>query len=54
MMLAHVRHSLATRFRRIRLYHQTVSELSALHDRDLADLGIARGDIREVARRTMI
>ncbi len=54
MILAHVRHSIAARFHRIRLYHQTVAELSALHDRDLADLGIARGDIRDVARRGMI
>lgn len=32
------------------IYRQTYEELSALTDRDLADLGIARMSIREVAR----
>lgn len=31
-------------------YHQTVRELSLLTDRELADIGIARYQIREVAR----
>ncbi len=31
------------------LYRQTVRELSALSNRDLADLGIARSDISRVA-----
>ncbi|MFC3085644.1 DUF1127 domain-containing protein [Tabrizicola soli] len=33
-----------------RLYAQTVAELNALSDRDLADLGISRLGIVEVAR----
>ena len=32
-------------------YRNTVRELSQLTDRDLADLGIARGDIRFVAKK---
>jgi uncharacterized protein YjiS (DUF1127 family) len=32
------------------LYNRTVSELDALTDRDLADLGIPRADIRRIAR----
>jgi uncharacterized protein YjiS (DUF1127 family) len=31
-------------------YNRTVSELNALSNRDLADLGIARSDIQRVAR----
>lgn len=31
-------------------YRQTVKELNALSDRELADLGIGRGSIRFVAR----
>ncbi len=31
-------------------YNRTVSELSALSTRELADLGIARGDIARIAR----
>lgn len=40
---------LKIRFKRHRLYRQTLNELSALSDRDLADLGLARGAIRNVA-----
>ena len=32
-----------------RVYRQTVNELSALSNRDLADLGLSRSDIRGVA-----
>jgi uncharacterized protein YjiS (DUF1127 family) len=35
---------------RNRAYHQTVSELEMLSDRDLADIGIARCDIPAIAR----
>jgi len=38
-------------FRTWRTYRQTVSELSRLSNRELADLGINRGEIRAVARR---
>lgn len=34
-------------------YNQTVRELGSLDSRTLADLGITRADIREVARRTL-
>jgi uncharacterized protein YjiS (DUF1127 family) len=33
-----------------RAYHDTVDELYALSDRDLADIGISRSDIPAVAR----
>jgi len=53
--------SLAERFGRIRaaiedsfarrsLYRRTLAELQALTDRDLADLGIARADLPQLAR----
>ncbi|WP_298846890.1 DUF1127 domain-containing protein [uncultured Ruegeria sp.] len=37
------------RFVRHRMYRQTVSELSALSNRELADLGLHRSMIRRVA-----
>jgi uncharacterized protein YjiS (DUF1127 family) len=46
--------SLATDFarswKRYREYRATVYELSALGDRNLADVGIGRTDIRRIAR----
>ena len=36
--------------KRQRRYKQTVKELSALTDYELNDIGIARGDIRSLAR----
>ena len=39
-------------FRKWRNYRRTVSELNALSNRELDDLGIARGDIPQVARNT--
>ncbi len=33
-----------------RIYRQTYSELNALTDRDLSDMGIARGQIEIIAR----
>lgn len=39
-------------FREWRLYRQTVNELSRMSDRELSDLGISRGDIPFVARRS--
>lgn len=36
-----------------RSYRQTVNELSRLSNRELADLGIARGEIHSVARRAI-
>ena len=37
-------------FRKWSAYRETVRELSALGDRELDDLGIARGDIGNLAR----
>lgn len=37
------------RFARYRVYRDTVNELSALPDRDLADLGLHRSMIKRVA-----
>jgi uncharacterized protein YjiS (DUF1127 family) len=34
-----------------RAYRNTVAELSQLSDRDLSDMGVARGDIYAVARK---
>ncbi len=36
-----------------RRYRETVNELSRLSQRELTDLGIARGDISAIARRTV-
>ena len=41
---------LKTRISTWRRYNRTVSELNALTNRELADLGIMRTDIRSVAR----
>jgi uncharacterized protein YjiS (DUF1127 family) len=43
--------TLRKRLRNWSRYRNTVRELSQLTDRDLADLGIARGDIRFVAKK---
>ncbi len=48
-MMARFRKSLAER----RLYRATVSELSQLTDRELADLGIHRASIRDIARESV-
>lgn len=41
---------LKTRISNWRRYNRTVSELNALTNRELDDLGITRGDISRVAR----
>lgn len=46
---AELRATLATRLDQRRVYNQTFSELNALTDRDLYDLGIARSSIRSIA-----
>ncbi|WP_428696755.1 DUF1127 domain-containing protein [Stappia sp.] len=43
--------TLARTYRNWRTYQSTVSELSRLSARELDDLGIARGDIRFIAKR---
>lgn len=40
------------RLRRKALERATIAELSGLSDRDLADIGISRSDIRFVAKRS--
>jgi uncharacterized protein YjiS (DUF1127 family) len=43
---------LVTTYRNWRRYRETYSELMRLSNRELADLGIQRVDIPEIARRT--
>lgn len=45
--------SLKHSFNRWRLYRRTCNELNAMTERELGDLGIARGDIPAVARRAV-
>ena len=45
--------NLVKNYRNWRLYRETISELSRLSNRELADLGISRGEIRSVARRAI-
>lgn len=45
-----IRQDLSARLARYRLYRRTLDELAALSDRDLADLGLHRSQIRDVAR----
>jgi uncharacterized protein YjiS (DUF1127 family) len=47
--LADLRTSLIERFATYRMYRSTLAELEGLSDRDLTDLGLTRGDIRDVA-----
>lgn len=42
--------ALIARFQAWRTYRQTVAELSALSDRELDDIGLTRGAIRNYAR----
>ena len=42
--------TLKTRYSMWKRYSRTVSELEALSNRDLADLGISRADIYRIAR----
>lgn len=45
--------SLIQNYRNWRRYRETVNELSRLSNRELNDLGIARGEIPFVARRAI-
>ncbi|ESZ21876.1 MAG: DUF1127 domain-containing protein [Mesorhizobium sp.] len=40
-------------FRNWRMYNETVRELNRLNARELNDLGINRGDIERIARKTL-
>jgi len=41
--------ALATRYKQHRMYRETFDGLSALSNRDLADLGLSRSDIKRIA-----
>lgn len=45
--------SFSESYEKRRQYKLTVHELSALEDRELEDLGLARGDIHDVAYRSV-
>jgi uncharacterized protein YjiS (DUF1127 family) len=47
--LSTLRTRLAERFARYQAYRTTLSELSMLTDRELADMGVHRSDIRDIA-----
>jgi len=48
--VANVAMAARTRHARRRVYRTTYGELAGLRDRELADLGLTRGDIKRVAR----
>ncbi|MBA3911699.1 MAG: hypothetical protein C0524_17945 [Rhodobacter sp.] len=48
--IADLRNGVVTAIRQRRIYGQTAAELNALTDRELADLGIVRASIAEIAR----
>ncbi len=43
--------NMMTSYKNWRAYRSTVAELSGLSNRNLADMGIVRANIREVARK---
>lgn len=45
--------TLKTRAAKAAQYRTTLAELNRLSDHDVLDLGIYRGDIREIARRAV-
>ena len=42
--------AIALKMRQRKVYRQSFNELCTLTDRDLADLGLSRGDFRRLAR----
>jgi uncharacterized protein YjiS (DUF1127 family) len=48
--LSGLKASLAQRWTQFRTYHRTLNELSALSDHELADIGVHRANIADVAR----
>ncbi|MEQ6203567.1 DUF1127 domain-containing protein [Sulfitobacter sp. HNIBRBA2951] len=42
--------AIALKLRQRKVYNQSLNELYTLTDRDLADLGMCRGDFRRIAR----
>jgi uncharacterized protein YjiS (DUF1127 family) len=45
--------NMMTSYKNWRNYRSTVAELSGLSNRDLADIGIARANIRDAARKAV-
>ncbi len=45
--------TLSEKFTAWRKYREAVKELSQLNDRELSDIGIRRGDIEEIVRRSV-
>ncbi len=45
--------SMMSTFRNWRAYRNTVAELNTMSQRELDDMGIARANIREIARRAV-
>ncbi len=45
--------NLIENYKNWRMYRKTINELSVLSNRELADLGINRGEIKAVARRSI-
>lgn len=45
--------SMMSSYRNWRTYRNTVAELNGLSNRALADMGIARGNIKDVARKAV-
>lgn len=50
--IAALRETLATRYANFRMYRATMNELYDLSDRELADLGLCRANIRSLAIET--
>ena len=48
--LASLAHDIRERRERHAIYRRTVDELNALTDRDLADLGVHRSEVPQIAR----
>ena len=47
--ISEFRAHIADRFAKYQTYRETMNELGSLTDRDLADLGLSRGDMHRVA-----
>jgi len=45
--------SLTSRLKAAQAYRQTVSQLNALSDRELSDIGISRGEIKAIASKSI-
>ncbi len=39
-------------FARYKIFHQTFDELNSLSDRELNDIGLGRGDLKDIASKT--